>query len=157
MVEESKDIEVKGEVGVEVKKRRGLGRPARRYGKFTLKQKKAIIFMGDPLCDMTQQEIARRIGVGEQTICIWKRKQDFMDAVNKRLDSRRKYIRAAIYKASVKKALDIDEGFQDRKMLMQITGDHVSRSNINLDHNINVNVNIEKPREVIENDLGDNE
>jgi len=54
--------------------------------------------------DMTQQEVAKQIGVTEQTICVWKRDSKFIELLLVAAREHLKQYLPDIYKTTVKKA-----------------------------------------------------
>lgn len=89
--------------------------------KFSPKQLKVIEALGDPDDARTQGEIARHLKIAQETISRWKKLPGFMEEVNKRLDSKKKYVRPALWKQMVRQALG--KSHQDRKLILEALGD----------------------------------
>ena len=60
------------------------------------KQVKAIFLLGDPDYDKPDYMIAADIGISDRTLRRWKRKPEFMKAVNELLDKNIKSVRPGV-------------------------------------------------------------
>lgn len=112
---------------------------------FTGLQIKVIEALSDPEDGRMQMEIAADYKIHPDSITRWKRDVDFMDAVNDRLDRKRKHARPTIWKQMVRRAGTTSH--QDTRTYMEAVGDIRQKSDVSGDIKIQIDWGPDRPKE----------
>ena len=98
------------------------------------KQKKCIALMVD---DIKQKEIAKMLNVSQQTICNWKKNEEFMTEYNSSLKSSMKDIAPKAFKTEVSLL-----SARSEMVRLMAAKDLLDRAGFVADENVNMNLNV---------------